>query len=157
MSLHMAQEHSAAYYSETRLTATVSLEDDYRSANAKDVLNVSHENKEKPTATKQALIAATRSKRFFCSRAYHERKYCPAINSTCCSCENIGHFSRVGRSNNGSGKRLKSTNQTATLSSASLRPMACPENLLRFAILVNLNSKNLTALLTAGVQKVILI
>ena len=141
MSLHMAQELSVVYYSETRLTATVSFEGDHRSAKAKDLSNVSHENKDEATATKQTLIATTRSKFFFCGRAYHERKYCPAINSTCFSCGKIEHFSRVCRSNNGSGKRLKSTNQSATLSLASFTSMACWENLLRSAILVNLNGK----------------
>ena len=121
MSLHMAQEHSAVYYSETRVTATVSPKDE-------------------PTATKQALMTTTRRQCFFCGRAYHERKYCPAINSTCFSCGKIGHVSRVCRSNNGSGKRLKSTNQSAALSLASLTSMTCPGNLLRSAILVNLNA-----------------
>ena len=131
MSLHMAQEHSAVYYSETRVTATVSPKDE-------------------PTATKQALMTTTRRQCFFCGRAYHERKYCPAINSICFSCGKIGHFSSVCRSNNGSGKRLKSTNQSATLSLASLISMARPRNLLRSAILVNLNGKNLTALIDSG-------
>ena len=131
MSLHMAQEHSAVYYSKTRVTATVSPKDE-------------------PTATKQALMTTTRRQCFFCGRAYHERKYCPAINSTCFSCGKIGHFSRVCRSNNGSGKRLKSPNQSAALSLASLTSMACPGNLLRSAILVNLNGKNLTALIDSG-------
>ena len=130
MSLHMAQEHSAVYYSETRVTATVSFKDE-------------------PTATKQALMT-TRRQCFFCGRAYHERKYCPAINSTCFSCGKIGHFSRVCRSNNGSGKRLKSTNQSANLSLAPFTSMACPGNLLRSAILMNLNGKNLTALIDSG-------
>ena len=106
--------------------------------------------KDEPTATKQALMTTTRRQCFFCGRAYHERKYCPAINSTCFSCGKIGHFSRVCRSNNGSGKRLKSTNQSAALSLASLTSMACPGNLLKSAILVNLNGKNLTALIDSG-------
>ena len=115
MSLYMAQEHSATYYSKTKSTSTVFSEDDHRSANAKDLWNVSHENKDKPTATKQALhlIATTKSKCFFCGRAYHERKY-----YICFLCKKIRHFSRVCRSNNGSGKRLKSANQGATLSLA---------------------------------------
>ena len=131
----MAQEHFALYYSETRVTATVSPKDE-------------------PTATKQALMTTTRRQCYFCGRAYHERKYCPVINSTCFSCGKIGHFSRVCRSNNGSGKRLKSTNQSETLSLASLTSMACPGNLLRSAILVNLNDKNLTALIDSGSSEI---
>ena len=65
--LHMALEHFAVYYLETRVTATVSPKDE-------------------PTATKQALMTTTRRQCFLCGRAYHERKYCPAINSTCFSC-----------------------------------------------------------------------
>ena len=95
-------------------------------------------------------MTTTRRQCFFCARAYHERKYCPAINSTCFSCGKIGHFSRVCRSNNDSGKRLKSTNQSATLSLAPRTSMPCPGNLLRSAILVNLNGKNLTALIDSG-------
>ena len=117
--------------SETSVTATVSPKDEL-------------------TATKQVLMTTTRRQCFFCGGVYHERKYCPAINSTCFSCGKIGHFSCVCRSNNGSGKRLKSTNQSATLSLALLTSMACPGNLLRSAILMNLNGKNLTALIDSG-------
>ena len=95
-------------------------------------------------------MTTTRRQCFLCGQAYHERKYCPAINSTCFSCGKIGHFSRVCRSNNDSGKTLKSTNQSATLSLASLTSMACPGNLLRSAISVNLNDKNITALIDSG-------
>ena len=70
MSLHMVQKYSAVYFSETRATATVSPKDE-------------------PTATKQALMTTTRRQCFFCGRAYHEHKYCPAINSTCFSCGKI--------------------------------------------------------------------
>ena len=42
MSLQMAQKHSAGYYSETRLTATVFSEDDHSLANAKDFSYASH-------------------------------------------------------------------------------------------------------------------
>ena len=131
MSFHMAQEHSAVYYLETRVTVTMSPKDE-------------------PTTTKQALMTTTRRQCFFCGRAYHERKYCPAINSACFSCGKIGHFSRVCRSSGDSGKRLGSTYQGAALSLASLTSMACPGNLLRSAILVNLNGKNLTALIDSG-------
>ena len=92
-------------------------------------------------------MTTTRRKCFFYGRAYHERKHCPAINSTCFSCGKIGHFSRVCRSNKGSVKRLKSTNQSAALSIALLTSMACPGNLLRSVLLMNLNGKNLTALI----------
>ena len=98
-------------------------------------------------------MTTTRRQCFFWGRAYHERKYCPAINSTSFSCGKIGHFSRVCRSYNGSGKRLKSTNQSASLSLASLTSMACSGNLLRSAILVNLNGKNLIALIDCGISE----
>ena len=139
----MAQEHSAVYYSETRVTAIVFPRDE-------PTVSAAVSPKDKPTATKQASMTTTIRQCFFCSRAYHKRRYCPAINSTCFSCGKIGHFSRVCRSNNGSGKRLKSTNQSVALSLASLTSMACPENSLRSAILVNLNGKNLTALIDSG-------
>ena len=150
MFLHMTQKDSTAKYSVTRLTATVSSKDDRRLANAKDFSNVSHENIDEPTATKQALIATTRSRCFFCSRAYNEGKYCPATNSTCFSCGKIGHFFRVCRSNNGSGEKVKMYKSKATLFLASLTAVACPENLLSFSILVSLNVKNLTVLIDSG-------
>ena len=131
MSLHMAQERSAVYYSEIRVTDTVSPKDE-------------------PTATKQALMTTTRRQCFFCGRVYHKRKYRPAINFTCFSCGKIGHFSRLCWSNNGSEKRFKSTNQSAAFSLVSLTSTACPGSLLRSAILVNLNGKNLTALVDSG-------
>ena len=108
------------------------------------------EEEEEPTATKHALMTTTKRKCFFCGRAYHERKHCPVINSTCFFCGKIGHFSRVCRSNNGSGKRLKCIHQSAALSLVSLTSMACPGNLLRSAIIVNLNGKNLIALVDFG-------
>ena len=108
MSFHMAQEHSAVYYSETRVTAIVSPRNE-------PTVSATVSPKDEPTATKQALMTTTRRQCFFCGRAYHEHKYCPAINSTCFSCGNIGHFSRVCKSNNGFGKRLKSTNQSEAL------------------------------------------
>ena len=95
-------------------------------------------------------MTMTRRQCFFCGLAYHERKYCPAISSTCFSCGKIGRYSRVCRANNGSGRRLKSTNQSAALSLVSLTSMACPGNVLRYAILLNLNDKNLTALIDFG-------
>ena len=128
----MAQEHSAVYYSETSVTATVSPRDE-------STVSAIVSTKDEPTATKQALMTTRRRQCFFCGRAHHECNYCPAINFTCFSCKKIGHFSRVCRSNNGSGRRLKSTNQSAALFLTSLTSMACPGNLLRSTIPVNLN------------------
>ena len=146
----MAQKHSAAYYFKTRLTATLSSKDDHRSANAKNFSNASQENKkDEPTVTKQVLIAATRSKCFFCGRAYHEQKYCPAINSTCFSCKKIGCFSRgVGQIT--ALEKVTIYKSKCNLVLLLLTSMACPGNLLRSAILVNLNGKNLTVLIYSG-------
>ena len=115
LSIQTAQKHSPGYYSETRLTATVSSEHDHSLATARDFSSASHENKDEPTATKQALIAVIRRK-YFSGGAYHKHKYYSAINTTCFSCEKIEHISHLCRSDNGSEKRLKSANQSATLS-----------------------------------------
>ena len=70
MFFQITKERFAAYFSKTRLTATVYSEHNHRLAIAKEFLNASHENKW--TNKHQVLIAATRCKCFFCCRAYHE-------------------------------------------------------------------------------------
>ena len=69
----MAQKNPDAYYSETRLPATVFPEDERSLAKVKDLLKVSHGNKNNELITTKALNAKTSTSD---SQAYHNRKTC---------------------------------------------------------------------------------
>ena len=85
-------------------------EDNHSLAIAKDFLNANHENKK--TNKHRALIAAIRCKCFFCGRAYHDRKYFPAISTTCFFCVKIVDFSRLFKSSSLENVEIYKSNWT---------------------------------------------
>ena len=147
LSLQLAQEHSAAYFSEGKLSAAVARNDQTKNQTSSESEN------EEPVAKVSARLKPRLRKCYFCGQSYHLRKSCPALDATCYLCEKIGHFSRVcqsKRSRNNTKKSL-SPNRSAALSpSLCVTAAACPGSLLKSSLSIKVNKKNLTALIDSG-------
>ena len=153
MSLHLAQEHSAAYFTENSRSSAATM------MSEQSILGTEAET---PTTTScsshttQMLQAVSKVKIcFFCGKEYHDRNKCPARNATCYSCGKKGHFGKVCRS--------KSTGTTSSLTmprsvshpsshspSLCITTAACPGSLIKSSIPVNINGKCFTALIDSG-------
>ena len=116
MSLSLAQEHSAAYFTKNSRSSAAAI------MSEQSILGTEAET---PTTTScsshttQMLQAVSKVKIcFFCGKEYHDRNKCPARNATCYSCGKKGHFGKVCRS--------KSTRSTSSL--AMLRSVSYPSS-----------------------------
>ena len=143
MSLQLAQEHSSAYFSESKLSAAVT----------QDRTNSSEGETEEESVKVSARLQS--KKCYFCGQSYHLRKNCPALDATCYLCGKNGHFSRVCQSkrlrNNAKKSKSQSPSQSAALTpSLCVTTAACPGSLLKSSLSIKVNDKHLTALIDSG-------
>ncbi|CAK8698052.1 unnamed protein product [Clavelina lepadiformis] len=89
------------------------------------------------------VATSNRKKCYFCGYNYHERKYCPARNSSCNKCGKLGHFMKVCKSKTG--------HQVSATLTPDLRVCAlCPYSLSAATLSVCINGRKLCALVDSG-------
>ena len=93
MSLHLAQEHSAAYFAEHSTSSAAAM------MSERSILGTEAET---PTTTRYSsyttpmLQAVSKIKIcLFCGKDNHHRNRCPDRNAICYSCGKTGHFGKV--------------------------------------------------------------
>ena len=142
-SLHKAQEHSAAYLEQPSIAVAAPLES----------INCSSDNE---NVEMSLAMSKTNRKCYFCGRAYHDRKHCPALYAICHKCGKEGHWAIACQ-----GKRANTINRykkeipgtSAALSfSSSLCTItaSCPGSLLKSSLPLSINGVRLTALIDTG-------
>ena len=91
-------------------------------------------------------VAATFTKKcYFCGDVFHNRRNCPARNSTCNSCGEKGHYAKVCRS-----KATSSTSASMFSPALCTITAGCPEILSQASVKVLVSGTALTALIDSG-------